>query len=300
MSERRRKRAGKKSSTGVRKVQTREGAPHVPQINQPVPKQEGEGMAETDTKNTNIEGGNKVNGTFMDRIREHKTLLIQVGVVIAIAVLVSAIMIMQLAATNGDIAAEATRVDTEFAGVTTHINTLGTSLNNRMDDVEAIAETAGAGATENSNDIDALQTWADEADARIATAEAQNSPPEGYLTGNFSSNYTLHAICDTAGNYTANINLVYLTPVAVGNTTQEDALQAFYGSINWTGKVPSYICTTTYSGNTTTWGISKVSWNIGTFPMAANNETLVDIIPAGLNSTYTPDFAYAELWPVLK
>jgi len=245
--------------------------------------------------------------SFLDKIRERKGIIIQVVVAVAIAVVVSAVMVWQLATAKGGYDAAILGLEGDIARAGASINTLGTSLNTRMDGVEAIAENAtstvgtiSAATTENTGAIETLQTRADSAEARITTVEAHNSPPEGYLTGNFSGNYTLHAKCDTAGNYTANINLVYLTPVIVGNTTQEDALQTFYGSINWTGVVPNYVCTTTYSGNTTTLGISKVSWNIGTFAMTANNETLVNIAPIGLNSTYSPNFAYIEVWPVLK
>jgi len=264
-------------------------------------------VAETDTTNTKIKGGNMGYGIpLMDRIREHKTTIIQAAVVVAIAVVVSALMILTLSPSKGDYNAAVAHYDGEFVRLGASINTWGTGLTNQIGDVEADVQnqattllTVGMKAADNEADIETLQTWANDAEARITTVEAQNSPPEGYLTGAVG-NYTLHTRCSVAGNFTANIHLVYSPPVSVGNaTTQDEALQVFYGGIDWAAPmVKNYVCTLTY--NSTVWGISQVWFNIGTFAMAANNETAVDIIFSGLNSTYDPDFAYVEVWPVLK
>jgi hypothetical protein len=207
-------------------------------------------------------------------------------------------MITGLAATKGDISAEAARVNGEFDKVSTHINSLGSGINNQISDLEEEISGYSTTAAENSDDIDILQSWAQGAETRITTVEAHNSPPEGYLTGTVG-NYTLHAKCNAAGNFTANVHLVYSPGVVVSNTTYDDALATFYGGINWTtANTTVYVSTLTY--NSTAWLVSQVWFNIGTFEMAANNETAVAIPFLGLNSTYAPNFVYVEVWPVLK
>jgi len=358
--------------------------------------QESEVVAETDTRNTKRTGGN-VGQSFLDKIRENKTTLIWIGVIAAIAVIVSAIMVTQQAASKGGLAAEVKAREAVAAQASASVNTLGSTLNDRIDAVEDIAETAtgeagiigvlttentdaigilqdwkglidprlttleqahaanitslnawagnlslnhttlclnftalstalanlGANATglignlagnltaltgqvdtisttttTNDHDINALQDWQDTTEPRITVLESQNSPPKGYLTGTLG-HYTLHAKCNEAGNFTANVHLVYSPPLSVGNgTTQDQAVSAFYGSINWGLANRDYVPTLTYNGSA--WGVSQVWFNIGTFAMAANNETAIDIIFSGLTGAYSPDFAYVEVWPVLK
>ena len=244
--------------------------------------------------------------SFLDRIREHKTTIIQVIVVVAISVIVCALWTSEQAVSKGEFDAAVVALEGEDARASASINTLGTSLTDRMDDVEAAAETAtttvgtiSVTTTENCDDIDVLQAWAEGADGRIATVEAENSPPEGYLTANSTGNYTLHAECSEAGNFTANVHLMYAAPIYVGNTTTYDeAIGAFYAGINWTLANRDYIPVVTSNG--TDWGVAQVWFNIGTFALAANNVTAVPILFGGLNSTYAPDFAYVEVWPVLK
>lgn len=190
MSAKPKKRTNKANSPSVRGVQDGPPALGMPQDNQPVPQPEGESLAETDTKNTKQQGGNKVNGSFMDRIREHKGIIIQHVVIVAIAVVVSAIMILQLATSKGAYDATILGLEGDIARAGASINTLGTTLNTRMDSVEAIADNAtgtvsiiSVATTENSNAIEILRGWTEGAEIRITTVEAHNSPPEGYLTG---------------------------------------------------------------------------------------------------------------------
>lgn len=242
----------------------------------------------------------------IDRIKEHKATIIQYVVYAAIAVAVSATMILTLAPSKGAYNAAITSLKNTDIQASASINKLGTDLGNDIADIAAEVQghsttlnILGTKAATNSHDIDLLQTWADDAEARIATAGAQSSPPEGYLTGTVG-NYTLYAKCSAAGNFTANVHLVYSPPVSVSNaTTPDEALQTFYGSINWTAPtVRDYVPVLAY--NSTTWQVSQVWFNIGIFAMEANTETAIDIIYSGLDSIYSPDFAYVEVWPVLK
>jgi hypothetical protein len=243
--------------------------------------------------------------TFGDRLREwfslNKSAVMCAAIAVVIAVLITTPVIGRLAPTRGDYNTDMAGLHTQLAAMNSSMTALAGNVANvlALGPLATSSELATVSNKVTSHTLDISVLTGRVATIETNVAEIIASPPEGYLTGNFSTNYTLHARCSTAGNYTANVNLVYLTPVAMGNTTQEDALQTFYGSINWTGVAPSYVCTTTYSGNTSSWGISQVRWNIGTFEMAANNETLVDIIFGGLNSTYEPDFAYVEVYPVL-
>jgi len=249
--------------------------------------------------------GQSFGDRIKDGIREHKTMLIQVGVVVAIAVIVSAIMVTAQAATKADLAAEVAAREGLDARASASINKVGSDLTDRLDDVEASAETAtdevailSVTAIGNSDAIDAIQIWKDVTDARLTTVEAENSPPEGYLTGTVG-NYTLHAECSEAGNFTANVHLVYAAPVYVGNTTTCDGtISTFYAGINWTMANRDYIPVVTYNG--TDWGVSQVWFNLGTFALVADTEAAIPVLFSGLNSTYVPNFAYVEVWPVLK
>ena len=307
MSERRGKRANKKKRLSVRSLQARKESHGLQAETESMPQRQSEAVAEINrTKN---EGGYKMSRhvSIVDRIKEHKAIIIQVAVVVAIAVIVGAIMVPSLAPSKSLYATDIARLDGGIAGIGTHINTLGTDLTNQIGDLESdvqshntTLDTIGKKAAGNSADIDSLQTRADDTETKITILEAEEgSPPEGYLTGTMD-NYTLHAKSSEAGNFTANVHLVYSPPVSVGNaTTQDEALQAFYGSITWTAlTIRDYVPTLTY--NSTAWHVSQVWFNIGTFTMAANNETAVAVKFGGLNSTYEPDFSYVEVWPVLQ
>lgn len=236
--------------------------------------------------------------SFLDRIREHKKSIIIEGIRVAAIVAISAVMILQLATAKGAYDAAILALEGDDARASASINTLGTNLNTRMDTLEGDTEGFASRINANSDEIGTLQGWKALTDPRITALESQNSPPEGYLTGTFG-NYTLHAKCNEAGNFTANVHLVYAPAVTVGNTTYEDALTTFYGSINWTAPaLKAYVPTLTY--NSTAWQVSQVWFNIGTFALTANNETAIDIIFSGLGSAYNATFAYVEVWPVLK
>lgn len=144
------------------------------------------------------------------------------------------------------------------------------------------------------------ETRINEAKSDIAAIQGNlaelNSPPEAYLTGTFG-NYTVHAGCREAGNFTANVHLVY-SP-SVGNAANyTEVLDGFYAGVNFTEATQAYVPIAAFNG--TVWGISQVWWNIGIFRLVANNETAVSVTCAGLNSTWEPDFAYVEIYPALK
>lgn len=251
---------------------------------------------------------------WTDSVKEalstHKATVIAVAVAIAVAAAISGGMIHGLAPSKSAYNVDMTRIDGEMAAMTNHVVGL-------TDDVEAILS-LGPLATENelkivgnqtagnAFNVSALQTRMGTAEDRIQEAREDianlpGSPPEGYLTDTFG-NYTLHAKSSTAGNFTANIHLVYSAPISTGNTTtQGEALSTFYAGINWAAaSVPDYVCDLTCSGNASTWGISRVWFNIDTFELVANTEKVVAVTFGGLNSTYEPDFAYVEVFPVLK
>jgi len=237
----------------------------------------------------------------MEKAKEHRETIIRIAVVVAIAASISAIMVLGLAPSKASYNADMSRIYDDTTMLTGQINSvldLGPLATRAQ--LEAIRDQA-----ENIRDeIVLLQTKM--YIAENITTTMQNalagiicSPPEGYLTG-IAGNYTLHAKASKPGNFTANVHLIYLPPVSVGNTTtQDEALQTFYASINWTAPfLRGYICTLTYNG--AAWGISQVSFNIGTFAMVANTEKTVGIEFGGLNSSYEPDFAYVDVYPVLE
>ena len=120
------------------------------------------------------------------------------------------------------------------------------------------------------------------------------SPPDAYLDGTFAD-YTLYVKPDEAGQFTANVNLAYSTPISAGNATNYTAaVDYFYAGINWT--LASYLYIPTVSFNGTAWGISEVSFNIGTFMSGAHTETMVDIKCEGL--PHTASYAYVEVYSI--
>ena len=312
MSERRKKRTRKANSPSVRSLQTRQDQPDLQAETEPMPQQEGEAVAETDTENREEQGGKMYGQSFKDRIAEHKGSIIKVVAVIGIAAIISAVMVMQLAVGKDAY----TKAMERLEGGITVTGAKVADIENDVDGILAQGPLATRADVANvtsrteaiTQDVGALQTSLGLAQTKILGLEAQlalvtGSPPEGYLTGTFANstgNYTLHAKCSEAGNFTANINLVYAAPVYVGNATNYDeAIGAFYAGINWTAaNTTVYVPTLAY--NSTAWGVSKVQFNIDAFALVANNETAIPVLFGGLNATYEPDFVYVDIWPILK
>jgi len=238
-----------------------------------------------------------------DKMKLDKPAWMRIGLTVGLAVLISSMILLGVAVTKGPYNEDMAAVRGNVAGLGAKVNVLSANVTTIAGYINSIlalgplatkaqVDSAASKATANAGSISTLQTRMSGAEARITAVEADNTL-EVYLTGT-SGNYTLHAKSSDAGNFTANVNLVYADPVSAGNaTTYDEAIQAFYGSINWTASaVPDYACTLTY--NSTAWGVSQVWFNIGTFSLAANNETTVGIAFGG------PDFSYVEVFPVLK
>ncbi len=258
---------------------------------------------------------------LLDKVKEtlitHKATMIAVAIAIAVAAAISGGMIHKLAPSKADYNAGMARIDGEMAAMTNHVVGL-------TDDVEGILA-LGPLATEddlgvvrnktasNAFNISALKARMGVAEDGIKEirediANLPSSPPEGYLTGDFG-NYTLHAKCGTAGNYTANIHLVFRPmlyswniELCAGNGTMGEliagqrALDDFYIATN----ITAFTVHPVVGCDGSDCGISEVWWNIGTFELEANTEKVVTIIFSGLDSNYKQGFAYAEVFPVLK
>jgi len=230
-----------------------------------------------------------------DRLNLSKEAWIHIGMAVGIAVVISAII---LVTTTPRISTYLDDVDCLFANITTITGDID-GIHGALDEIGNLSEDV----EDYAGDINTLTSRINDADSRINAAmndlgELVCSPPDAYLSGTFG-NYTLHLKASKAGNFTANVHLAYSSPVSVGNaTTQDEALRAFYGSINWTSPfLRDYICTLTY--NRTVWEVSRVSFNIGTFALVAGTEKTLSIKFGGLNSSYEPDFVYVEVYPIL-
>lgn len=114
---------------------------------------------------------------------------------------------------------------------------------------------------------------------------------EGYLTGTYPD-YKLYVKTSEAGNYTADVHLVY-QPAAGNYTSYNQTLTEFYASINFTA-APAYATTITFNG--TAWGISEVWFNIGVYGIEPPSVAVIPITCTGLN--LTPSFAYVEVFKV--
>jgi len=239
---------------------------------------------------------------WTDKINLNKEAWIKILMAVAISVIISTVVLLTQAPSNADMAQAEDRVST----VESTASGNAADISELQNDTDTIEQQYGGVANTvslHTGSINSLKGRMDTAEGNITAIcdelATVGSPPEGYLTGTFG-NYTLHAKASEAGNYTANVHLVFAPPIGVGNaTTYSEAVANFTATVNWTmANVKAYVPIANYNG--TTWGISQVWWNVGTFTLVANNETAVAIPFAGLNSTYMPNFAYVEVFPVLK
>ena len=237
---------------------------------------------------------------FSDRLNLSKEAWAHIGIAAGIAVIISAIILVtttpRLSTYNSDI----DRLNTITATTAENLaDILGLGNLATSDEIDSLNGTVA----DHTGEIGTLKSRINNADGRINTIandieELVCSPPDAYLSGTFG-NYALHVKSNKAGNFTANVHLVYSAPIVMGNaTTQDGAISAFYSGINWTKPtVQDYVPTIAYNG--TVWGISQVSFNIGTFALATNTEEIVNIKFGGLNISYEPTFAYVKVYRVL-
>lgn len=121
------------------------------------------------------------------------------------------------------------------------------------------------------------------------------SPPDSYLDGTFGD-YTLYVKSNKAGEFTANVYMVYSPPLSAGNATNYTAaVEYFYAGINWTLANHLYIPTISFNG--TAWVICQVSFNIGAFILEAHTEATIEIQVEGFD--YTPTVVYIEIYETL-
>lgn len=255
---------------------------------------------------------------WTDKVKEflimHKTTIAHMAIPALVAILIMSIVVVTQTTTKAKHAADIGRLDGEMAAMTNHVvgitNDVGTikalgplATKAGLSETQGELDTVAENVTSQATSISALQTRMGTAEDRIQEARddiatLSATPPEGYLTGAFGD-YTLHAIASEAGNFTANVYLCYASPIAAGNTTYEDALQAFYGTVDFDAtSVWEYIPMLSYNG--TDWQVVAVSFNIGTFALEAKVEKSIEVAFGGLGTEYEPDFAYVEVWPTLK
>ena len=247
-------------------------------------------------------------GTFKDKAKEwiktNQTTLIYIGAAIAIAVIVSAIMVPKLAVTHSKHQAAMTRVDQGFSHVGAELADTARTLTSVSRDLEATEDTV-ANLTETVGGYDeaigALGTNIERVEGNLAEVEEAvnklNSPPEAWLTG-VAGNYTLHAKSSKAGTFTANVVLCYETPVAINATSYGEAMDVFYGGLTAGATLKPYVPAVSYNG--TAWGVSGISFNIGTFTLDAGVVKPIAVVYGGLPAGYVPEWAYAEVYQALK
>jgi len=229
-----------------------------------------------------------------DKLNLNRESLTHIGIAVGIAVIISAIILLSVVPRKADIS----RIDMNIAAISgtlygiTELGPLATAAQ-----IQGISNKI---ANQTGN-ITSLNSRINGNEERInaVVADLEDivcSPPEGYLTGTFGD-YSLHVRTSEACDFTANVHLVYSRAFGY-NGTYEDAMQYFYSGINWAKGTPSYATVVTFNG--TAWRIREIWFNIGTFSLAVHGEMTIDITHLGLNSTYEPDFAYVEVYPVLK
>lgn len=231
-------------------------------------------------------------------VLSHKVLLIQVAAVISIAVIVAAIMIHDIVPTKTAFTKEVERLETGITTVGSTVSGLGSklvtiegSVKTTQDELDAVTDTLPALRTR----LDLAEEYINTIGAQVEAVEAMlGSPPEAWLTG-IAGNYTLHAKASEAGNFTATIHLGYTTPVEASNGTYQQALDAFYGTVDWDAdNVNDYVPTLSYDG--TGWSVTRASFSVGVFGLESKTEKTITVLFDGLHEHYAPDWAYVEIW----
>lgn len=226
-------------------------------------------------------------GSFRDRAKgwfiTHKALLLRLATVVGISAAVSAIMILGLAVSPGTHATGILRGDQQISRLEAEIGDLGSILNTLYQDLRDAEDTLA----ENAQDIAKLE--AEIAQLKEESPQGQNAT-EAWLTG-IAGNYTLHAR-GKPGAYTATVVLCY-EPVAINATSYADAMDAFVAGIDSGGK--HYDPTLSHNG--TSWVITSISLNIGTFTIEADKVREVEVLYSSLPQ---PDYTYVQIYPALR
>lgn len=247
---------------------------------------------------------------FKDRAQEwlrmNRTLLIQMGVVVCICIIVGAIMIPDIATTKGEHATAMDRMDQGFSAIGSEVADLAGDVNAVASDlagVETELGTVSVTITEHGTNINTLDSRVGATQTKLTKVEAdlaavQASPPEGWLTGSFGT-YTVHAKASKAGTFTASVYLCYSPMVGLSGATYGEAADEFYAALNTSAtSFKAYVPTLSYNG--TAWGVTGVAFNIGTFTLEAKAEETISAVHGGLPEAYKPDWAYTDVWVVLK
>jgi hypothetical protein len=249
----------------------------------------------------------------LDKIKEwvkaNRLYLIQAGCVIAIAVIVAAIMIPDMAVTHGRLAATMNRfeqgishIGSEIADLSNVVQGIDNDLGAAEDKVDALEGTVGgydgaiAVATAKADAVDAaLDDAVEDLQGQITAINATTL--EAWLTGNYPD-FTVHAMGGKAGNYTSTIYLCYAEPVVLSAGNHTAAMDEFYASIDWDEAEFAYIPALSYDGED--WVVTAISFSIGVFDLEAGVEKTIDVVAGGIHEDFAPDWAYVEIWPVWK
>jgi len=239
-------------------------------------------------------------GTFKDKaigwLKANKVLLIQIGAVIAIAVIVAAIMIPQMAVMPSELKAVVARseqavshVGSEIADLAKAITKVSGDLATTEGKVDELSDTVA----EYDDAISGIGTRIDDVEDAMGQIEA--SAPEAWLTG-VAGNYTLHAKGEP-GTYTANVWLCYSPPIALNATSYSEAVDAFFGLTDTSAEPYKRYVPTLSQNATGMWVVTAIHFNVGTFPLEEGKVRTVAALYGGLPE---PDWAYVEIYPALK
>jgi len=243
---------------------------------------------------------------FTDRAKEwlttHKVLLLQIVAVAGIVAVVAAVIIPSIASRGKSYDEALERVEqsmsnmsAQLAGLSNTVTRVSANLENAITDFTDVmrdtqGEVQGIGGAA-SQFITMLEQLQDDL-ARIS-----DGPPTAWLTGTFGD-YTLHTRSNEGGNFTANIYLRYDAPVALNATSYSEAMDEFYADVDWDDEdVRAYVPILIHNG--TAWFVTAIHFNVGTFVLEAGVVREVAVVYGGLEG-YEPDWAYVEIYPVLK
>jgi len=231
---------------------------------------------------------------FNDRLNLSKESWAHIGIAAGIAILISGLIILAAVPGKGIYDDYIARLDDAISDIN---DTLGQGTFATDDDLVSIF----GQLTDHAGNISWLNNHIGNVEDKVNSVQDDVSKiicssPDAHLEG-MAGNYTLYVKSGHAGEFTANVHLVYSPPVSAGNATNYSAaVDYFYAGINWTIANHSYTPMAAFNG--TAWGTSRVSFNIGTFTLEAHTEAIIGIVFTGLE--HEPAYGYVDIHQVIS
>lgn len=178
---------------------------------------------------------------------------------------------------------------------TADVDRIENALDSQAQDIDALEDAGPFATAEDLGNVNiALAGYALDVIDLGWRVTANENTLAGIITSPYEwqldNEYQLHISGN--GTFTANIHLCFDPMVSTNATSYGEAIAAFYDSINWVTANHDYIPVVTYNG--TGWSVARAWFSIGAFGVITEKTIVLTV--AGLNSTYTVGYSYAEVY----